>query len=124
MTQPDNQRPDSPASISMVQRLLGVGGGRRKQRYEVTVGHPVETDGITERQADDMAQQWYTGVYAALEHLGHRPRSLTTGLRRGHIETKCVLRLDGDMAAMDLKEALEADACEHATVTVLPREGS
>lgn len=122
MTQPDNH--EQPDSLSTLQRLLGDVVGCRKQRYEVTVGHPAQTDGVTEHQASDMAQQWFTGVYAALEHLGYRPRSLITGLRRGHIETKCTLRLDGDIAAMGLKEALEADSCEHTVITVLPRESS
>ena len=102
--------------------------------YTVSIAHPLSEeisealdealDGMVSKQLDqaveDCVQSLVVTTYMCLSRLGAKPRRLLGDIKRGSVETRCIVRLDDDEAAMKLSEGLRAMSCEETRVLVTP----
>ena len=99
--------------------------------YTVSVAHPLSEEisnaldeGMISKELDqtveDCVQSLVVSTYMCLTRLGTKPRRLLGGIERGSVETRCIVRLEDDEAAMKLSEDLRAMSCEETRVLVTP----
>ncbi len=99
--------------------------------YTVSVAHPLSkeiSDALDEdmfskeldQAVEDCVQSLVVTTYACLTRLGAKPRRLLGDIKRGSVETRCIVRLKDDEAAMKLSEGLRAMSFEETRVFVTP----
>lgn len=99
--------------------------------YTVSIAHPLSEEisealdeGMISKELDqaveDCVQSLVVTTYMCLSRLGAKPRRLLGDIKRGNVETRCIVRLEDDEAAMKLSEGLRAMSCEETRVLVTP----
>ena len=73
-----------------------------------------------DQAVEDCVQSLVVTTYACLTRLGAKPRRLLGDIKSGSVETRCIVRLEDDEAAMKLSEGLRAMSCEETRVLVTP----
>ncbi|BAS11806.1 hypothetical protein AHiyo8_01090 [Arthrobacter sp. Hiyo8] len=100
-------------------------------RYEVRVAHPVDRDELEHlprqerlRAVDDLVQSHAVSTYGLLQHLSVKGSTPLVILGDEMVQTVITVKLESDLVAMDLADALRAHLCNHSTVLVVPNDPS
>lgn len=98
-------------------------------RYEVRVCHPVDQDALAHlstnahrRAVEDLSQDSAVSIHRLLRHVGVHGSSPIVVFAGDSVHTLVRVKLQNDLAAMDLADALKAHLCEHSAVLVVPND--
>lgn len=91
--------------------------------YGVVISHPTERRGGPANETDVQAASAFgTSAYLTIVACGHTPEASAAIHTGDTIRFQAVVHLDGDLAALDLSDAIREHACGHAAIRVLPVE--
>lgn len=96
-------------------------------RYEVRVCHPVDREALAHLSSkdhrlavEDLSQDSAVSIRGLLCHVGVHGSKPIVIFSGDAVHTMVRVKLQNDLAAMELADALKAHLCEHSAVLVVP----